>query len=166
MEKRFAVILNIRAGHNLPTSLTNVRQMWLEVVAKDLDGNIIMSTGTVSAKGELFDNVRMFNSEGQTDGFHFAIDPWKVQSFSKHDTIPPKGYRDVFYGLPASKGTPVTVEVKLRFRQADQKVAEKLLGLVPEDIHLDAIYGIKTVPILPIIDMVNKTFTINEAGVF
>lgn len=28
-------VKNIRAGHNLPTSLTNVRQMWLEVTARD-----------------------------------------------------------------------------------------------------------------------------------
>jgi hypothetical protein len=32
---------------------------------------------------------------------HFAVDPWVVTSFSRHDTIPPKGYKDVFYGLNA-----------------------------------------------------------------
>ncbi len=153
---------NIRAGHNLPTSLTNVRQMWLEVTAKDSKGNVLMSSGTVDAKGKISNDVRMFNSEGQHEGFHFAIDPWEVQSFAKHDTIPPKGYKDVFYGLSAPKGMPINLEVKLRYRQADQKVAEKLLGLVPEDIHLEAIYGIKEVPILPIIDMVSKSTTINN----
>ena len=157
-------VKNIRAGHNLPTSLTNVRQMWLEVTAKDANGKVVMTTGTVDAKGKLPENVRMFNSDGQTDNFHFAIDPWEVQSFAKHDTIPPKGFKDVYYGLSAAKGTPLTVEVKLRYRQADQKVAEKLLGLVPDDIHLDAIYGITEVPILPVIDMVTKTVTVNGAG--
>ncbi len=155
-------VRNIRAGHNLPTSLTNVRQMWLEVTAKDSKGNILMTSGTVDANGKISKDVRMFNSEGQHEGFHFAIDPWEVQSFAKHDTIPPKGYRDAFYGLAAPKGTPITFEAKLRYRQADQKVAEKLLGLVPEDIHLDAIYGLKEIPILPIIDMVSKTVTINN----
>ncbi|HYA85590.1 MAG TPA: hypothetical protein VEI57_00790 [Nitrospirota bacterium] len=28
-------VKNIRAGHNLPTSLTNVRHMWLEVTMRD-----------------------------------------------------------------------------------------------------------------------------------
>ena len=31
-------VKNVRAGHNLPTSLTNVREMWLEVTAKDAAG--------------------------------------------------------------------------------------------------------------------------------
>lgn len=155
-------VKNIRAGHNLPTSLTNIRQMWLEVTAKDKDGNVIMTTGTVSKDGELPKDVRLLNSDGQNDGFHFALDPWVIQSFARHDTIPPKGYKDVHYGLSADKGAPVSVEVKLRYRQADQKVAEKLLSHVPDDMHLDAIYGITEVPILPVIDMVDKTFTINN----
>ncbi|PLX50835.1 MAG: cytochrome C [Desulfobulbaceae bacterium] len=155
-------VKNIRAGHNLPTSLTNVRQMWLEVTARDAEGKILMTSGTVDAKGTIAKDVRMFNSEGQHEGLHFAIDPWEVQSFAKHDTIPPKGYKDVFYGLAAAKGAPITFEARLRYRQADQKVAEKLLGLVPDDIHLDAVYGLKEIPILPIIDMATTSVTINN----
>jgi hypothetical protein len=155
-------VKNIRAGHNLPTSLTNIRQMWLEVTARDAKGALLMSSGSMDDQGKLSTDIRIFNSEGQNKGFHFAIDPWEIESFSSHNTIPPKGYRDVFYGLALPKGTPVTLEVKLRYRQADQKIAEKLLGLVPEDIHLDAIYGIKEIPILPVIDMVSKVVTINN----
>ena len=154
-------VKNMRAGHNLPTSLTNIRQMWIEVTAKDAEGKVIMTTGTVDKKGKLPDDVRLLNSDGQDKGLHFALDPWAIQSFSRHDTIPPKGYKDVHYGISTEKGKPVSLEVKLRYRQADQKVAEKLLGVVPGDIHLDAIYGITEVPILPIIDMVTKNVTIN-----
>lgn len=155
-------VKNIRAGHNLPTSLTNIRQMWLEVTARDSSGAVLMSSGSMDSQGKLSQDIRMFNSEGQHEGLHFAIDPWEIESFTRHDTIPPKGYKDVFYGLAAPKGMPITIEVKLRYRQADQKVAEKLLGLVPEDIHLEAIYGIKEVPVLPVVDMVSKSMTINK----
>lgn len=155
-------VKNMRAGHNLPTSLTNIRQMWVEVIARDKDGKVLMTTGTVSDKGELPPDVRLLNSDGQNDGFHFALDPWVIQSFARHDTIPPKGYKDVHYGLSAAKGEPVSLEVKLRYRQADQKVAEKLLSKVPDDIHLDAIYGITEVPVLPVIDMVVKNVTVNN----
>lgn len=98
------------------------------------------------------------------DNMHFALDPWEIVSFSRHDTIPPKGYREVYYGINASDQGPLTLTVKLRFRQATQKVAEKLLSHVPDDIHLDAIYGIKEIPAVPIIDMVKKTVTINPQG--
>jgi len=37
----------------LPTSLTNVRQMWLEITAKDEAGRIIMTSGTLAPDGTL-----------------------------------------------------------------------------------------------------------------
>ena len=46
-------------------------------------------------------------------------------------------------------------------RQADQQVAEKLLGAVPKDIDLEKIYGIKKVPELPVVDMVVRSTTMN-----
>ena len=95
---------------------------------------------------------------------HFAIDPWEIVSFSKHDTIPPKGYRDAHYGLTSDDDGSITLNVKLRFRQANQKVAEKLLSHVPDDMHLDAIYGIQEIPAVPIIDMIDKTVTISPEG--
>uniref|UniRef100_UPI00384C8572 cytochrome c family protein n=1 Tax=Geomonas agri TaxID=2873702 RepID=UPI00384C8572 len=147
-------VKNLRAGHNLPTSLTNVRQMWLEIKAKDDAGRLLLSSGQASADGSLPADARLFNSDGMGDNFHFAVDPWVVTSFSRHDTIPPKGYKDVHYGVPPLKGAKkLNVEVKLRYRQADQKVAEALLKAVPKDIDLEKIYGIKAVPPLPVVDM-------------
>lgn len=156
-------VKNVRAGHNLPTSLTNVRQIWLEVTARDKNGKMIMTTGTVGPRGQLPENARLFNSEGMGKGLHFAIDPWEVIAFSRHETIPPKGYRDVYYGInPPAGGGPVTVEAKLRYRQAEQQVAELILSAVPEDINLEEIYGIKEVPILPVVDMVTASATIES----
>lgn len=155
-------VKNIRAGHNLPTSLTNVRQMWLEVTARDEAGKVVMTSGTLNPDGSLPDTARNFNSDGMGNDFHFAIDPWVVTAFSKHETIPPKGYKDVFYGIhfPADLKN-INLEVKLRFRQADQKVAEALLGAVPKDINLEQIYGLKAVPALPVVDMVVKQATVS-----
>jgi len=156
-------VKNERAGHNLPTSLTNVRQMWLEVTAKDTAGRVLMTSGAIYEKGLLQDNTRVFNSDGMGKDFHFAIDPWVVIAFSRHDTIPPKGYRDVYYGITVQQGVEaVIIEAKLRYRQADQSVAEALLGAVPKDMDLAALYGLKEVPSLPIVDMVSeqRTFSV------
>lgn len=153
-------VKNLRAGHNLPTSLTNIRQMWLEVVARDENGTQLLSTGTINADGTLPENARVFNSDGMGKDFHFAVHPWVVTSFSRHDTIPARGYKDVYFGLAAPPGVKqLSVEVRLRYRQADQKVAESLLAAVPADIDLKAVYGLATVPKLPVIDMVTKQMT-------
>jgi hypothetical protein len=154
-------VRNVRAGHNLPTSLTNVRQMWLEITAKDEKGRVIMTSGTVKPDGTLPENIRLFNSTGMGNDFHFAIDPWVVTAFSRHDTIPPKGYKDVYYGVNVPGGVAkLTVEAKLRYRQADQKVAEALLAAVPQDIDLEKTYGLKAVPPLPVVDMAVKQATL------
>ncbi len=151
-------VKNVRAGHNLPTSLTNVRQLWLEVTAKEASGAVLSSSGGLQVTGSLDPEARMFNSEGMGTDFHFAIDPWDVTAFSRHDTIPPRGYKDVWFGVsPPKKPGMVTVEAKLRYRQADQKVAQKLLHQVPEDISLEKVYGITAVPALPVVDMAVKT---------
>jgi hypothetical protein len=90
--------------------------------------------------------------------FHFAVDPWSVTAFSRHDTIPPRGYKDVYVGVgPVKKPGNVTVEARLRYRQADQKVASKLLSEVPEDINLEAVYGTRYAPALPVVEMAVKT---------
>jgi hypothetical protein len=155
-------VKNVRAGHNLPTSLTNVRQMWLEITAKDERGVVIMTSGALNADGTLPDNTRIFNSDGMGDNFHFAIDPWVVTAFSRHDTIPPKGFKDVYYGVASSPGVKrMAIEVKLRYRQADQQVAEHLLAAVPKDIDLEKMYGLKVVPPLPVVDMVVKQATLS-----
>jgi hypothetical protein len=154
-------IKNVRAGHNLPTSLTNVRQMWLEITAKDEKGKVVMASGAPKSDGTLPENTRLFNSDGMGDDFHFAIDPWVVTAFSRHDTIPPKGYKDVYYGVtPPADIKKLTVEAKLRYRQADQKVAEKVLAAVPKDIDLEKIYGLNAIPPLPVVDMVVKQTTL------
>jgi hypothetical protein len=157
-------VKNVRAGHNLPTSLTNVRQMWLEITMRDEKGKVILSSGLLDKKGNLTPDTRVFNSDGMARDFHFAIDPWVVTSFSRHDTIPPRGYKDVYYGVAPMKNIEhISVDAKLRYRQAGQEEAEALLAAVPADIDLQAIYGLKKVPPLPVVDMVEKKMDINTA---
>jgi len=120
-----------------------------------------MTSGTIDPKGHLTENTRLLNSDGMGKDFHFAVDPWVVTSFSRHDTIPPRGYKDLFYGITAPRGVKkIMVEAKLRYRQADQGIAEALLGAVPGDIDLKAIYGLSAVPPLPVVDMVVKQVSI------
>jgi hypothetical protein len=155
-------VSNLRAGHNLPTSLSNIRQMWLEVTAKDQNGKVVMSSGTILPDGSLAPETRIFNSDGMGNDFHFAVDPWAVTAFSRHETIPPRGFKEVYYGISGLKGAKsLVVDVKLRYRSADQKIAEALLAAAPKDIDLAKEYGLNTVPPLPVVDMVSKHFKVS-----
>jgi hypothetical protein len=156
-------VKNIRAGHNLPTSLTNVREVWLEVTVKDAAGRPVITSGLLDEHGSVEAGTRMFNSDGMGADFHFAIDPWVVTGFTRHDTIPPRGYKDTYFGVgPVKKKGPVTVEARLRYRQADQKVAKKLLQAVPADIELEKTYGITASVTVPVVDMATATASFNS----
>ena len=120
----------------------------------DLAGQPVYASGLIDNNGQIEKYARVFNSDGMGDDFHFAVDPWIITSFSKHDTIPPKGFKDVYFGVPNTASKEIDISVKLRYRQADQKIAEKLLSAVPDDINLKETYGIDKVPTLPIVVMV------------
>ncbi|MDH4164270.1 MAG: multiheme c-type cytochrome [Nitrospirota bacterium] len=150
-------VRNLRAGHNLPTSLTNVRELWLEVTARDATGAVVLSSGGFEGPGMLEPDTRMFNSEGMGSDFHLAIDPWVVTAFSRHDTIPPRGYKDAYFAVgPIKKQGTVTVEARLKYRPASQQVARKILKEVPEDISLENVYGASPMTAVPIVDMAVK----------
>jgi hypothetical protein len=158
-------VKNVRAGHNLPTSLTNVREMWLEVTAKDAGGNLVLSSGGLDKAGSVGPDTRLFNSDGMGKDFHFAIDPWVVTAFSRHDSIPPRGYKDAWFGvLPVKKQGSVTVDARLLYRQAEQKVAGKLLHAVPEGIDLEKTYGITAGVVVPVVEMTRTKASFSSKG--
>ncbi len=61
-DKIIVRILNNGAGHNVPTGLTNVRQVWLKVIVKDIKGKIIYTTGVADKKGYLPADTRFFST--------------------------------------------------------------------------------------------------------
>ncbi|MDU9050550.1 MAG: multiheme c-type cytochrome [Candidatus Electrothrix sp. Rat3] len=158
---------NRRAGHNLPTSLTAVREMWLEVKITDKKtGKVLIESGYLDENGELDGNTHVFNSEGMDMHETFQIDPWKVVSFAKNDLIPPKGYRDINYTIlyPPGEGHELLVHAKLRFRQASQYMAQKLLTNLPDGVDLNEWYGLTEIPTVPVVDMTEQNVTVKSTG--
>ena len=56
------VVSNIGAGHSLPTGLADMRQMWLEIIIQDRDGNRAYETGILDEKNELPDNILIYRT--------------------------------------------------------------------------------------------------------
>lgn len=158
---------NRRAGHNLPTSLTAVREMWLEVKITDQKtGKELIKSGYLDENGELDGNTHVFNSEGMDAHETFQIDPWEVVSFAKNNLIPPKGFRDINYTIlyPSGDERELLVHAKLRFRQASQYMAEKLLTNVPDGVDLTEWYGLTAIPTVPVVDMTEQNITVKTKG--
>lgn len=144
-------VKNERAGHNLPTSLTEVRQVWLEVVVKDDKGRELLRSGTITAENNRPDDSVWFGAHAVDVDGNDTILPWKVAYFTEFNTIPPKGYKYGRYGFTLPEdATKVTVTAKLHYQSFSQDVANLLLG---EDA-----------PRIPVIEMasIERIYDVNE----
>ncbi len=139
---RFRVkVTNVGAGHNLPTSLTEVREMWLDVKVTDAKGQELYRSGALDAAHNLTDGTVRFYTPAVDEKGNHTVKPWEVTRFNYNTTIPPKGYaeRDFAFLVPDDAPGPLAVEVKLRYRSFPQAVANLLLK--------------DQAPVLPIVDM-------------
>lgn len=122
-------VTNERAGHNLPTSLTEVRQVWLEVVVTDDTGRELMRSGTLDDHNRLPRDTVIFNAHAVDANGQDTQLPWEIVRFVDINTIPPKGYKygKYYFNVPPD-AKAITVVAKLHYRSFGQGLADLLLG--------------------------------------
>ena len=137
-------VVNVGAGHNLPTSLTEVRQMWIELLVMDANDNIIYHSGKLDNEGNIDPRAKIFHAKSvDVEGKH-TYKPWEINRFEYNYTIPPKGSNTTGYTflVPQNVKGPLIARATLRYRSYPQSLANLLLG--------------KDTVTLPIVDMVQK----------
>lgn len=141
-------VTNVGAGHNLPTSLTEVRQMWLDVAVSDANGTPLLRSGNLDEQGTIIGDPRIFNAWAvDAQGTH-TVKPWEIARFEYNRTIPPKGAATERFSfvVPPDAAGPVRIKTVLRYRSYPQQVANMLLG--------------KNAPVLPIVDMAQASHSL------
>ncbi|WP_428086551.1 hypothetical protein [Candidatus Thioglobus sp.] len=121
---------NDRAGHNLPTSLTEVRQVWLEVVITNDKERELLRSGTLDKdSNDLPKDTTIFNVTAvDKDGKHTEF-PWEIVRFTTVNTIPPRGYKKTKYSFNVFPDSGhVKVVATLHYRSFSQHLADFLLG--------------------------------------
>jgi hypothetical protein len=124
-------VINDQAGHNVPTGTSFERQMWLEVLVRDLSsGQYIFETGTLDENEDLRDRhsdavqngtvavdtaLKTFGSKAYKNGQETPFF-WEADEV-RHNTIAAFDAQTVEYDLPApaTSGT-LDLTVRLRFR--------------------------------------------------
>ena len=137
-------VTNVGAGHNLPTSLTEVRQMWLDVKVTDTTGTALYHSGALDDNGAIDPQAKLFHAKALDKEGKHTYKPWEINRFEYNSTIPPKGAITTAYTflVPEKVTGPLTVRATLRYRSYPQALANLLLG--------------KDTITLPIVDMVQK----------
>ena len=123
-------VRNVGAGHYLPTGLSEVRELWLEVKVKDAFGRTLMHSGTVDLTGDLDPQARLFNIKLADRDGNPTINVAKADHVLSDTRIPPKGYRLEHFSffVPLSGIVGYTIDARLLYRSAPQSLIDTLLG--------------------------------------
>lgn len=134
-------VTNVGAGHNIPTGLTELRQMWLDITVQDANGKEIFRSGAVDSAGNIDEDAVIFNTRAVDKNGQQTVNPWIIEQIEYNHTIPYQKSSTEKYSFNVPQGTvgPLNIVAKLRYRSYPQTFVNDLLG---EDA-----------PILPITDM-------------
>jgi hypothetical protein len=124
------VVTNVGAGHGLPTSLTELREMWVHLIVKDAGGRIVFESGKPGADGDIPEGTMVFGAHAHGADGKLTYKPWEVTGFLFKRLVPPKGTESETFevGLPKGVKGPLNVEASLYYRRAPPKVARSLIG--------------------------------------
>lgn len=136
---------NKGAGHYLPTGLTDVREMWLDIAVTDASGKEIYRSGALDENGVIDQKAVIYRTVFKDKDGQPTLKPWLAESILSDHRVPPAGSVTENYSvpLPAGASMPLTVKATLRYRTAPQDLVDALME--------------KGTLALPIIDMASAT---------
>jgi len=110
-------VKNVLAGHSVPTGVSDLRELWIEVTGKDTGGHEVYRSGHLDASGRIEPGSQIFHmvlgdEHGQPLTRH---DIWRVKTILKDTRIPADGQQTVTYTLPTAVQH---VSVRLLWRDA------------------------------------------------
>ncbi len=142
--KLVIIVTNSGAGHYLPTGLTDVRQMWLEIVIKDEKKNIIYSTGKLDKDGYITKGAIIYNTVFGDGKGKPVLNISKAREILKDKRIPPKESVREEIVFQKKNIKQLTISVKLLYRSAPQELIDLVFGKGKDILPVITMEQIKT----------------------
>ncbi len=119
-------VTNVMGGHQIPTGVTDLRQLWLEVTALNSSGQTVFKSGTLDAAGNIQAGSSVFHvvlvdAQGQKLERH---DIWRAAKILEDTRIPADGWTIRNFKLPTEARE---VRVRLLWRDVPASFAALVL---------------------------------------
>jgi len=121
-------VTNTGAGHAIPTGLSHVRQIWLEVTVTGPGGKVLFQSGKPDAAGVIGPSAIIYNTVFGDGNGRPVMNVAKARLILKDRRIGPMQSVSESYRLPVIRVRPVAAEVKLWYRIAPQELVDSVLG--------------------------------------
>jgi len=123
-------VTNRAAGHAIPTSITELRQVWIDLRVTDAAGREVFRSGAIDDTGRVDRTAVMYHSILVDEKGEVTYLPWRAVKMVHEKLIPPKETARERYEivLPADAKAPFGVSATLRYRSAPQDVLDQLFG--------------------------------------
>ena len=123
-------VTNVGAGHAIPTSITELRQVWIDLRVTDAAGGEVFRSGAIDADGRVDPGAVMYHAVLVDEKGEVTYLPWRAARMVKEKLIPPKETVVERFAVPLPEGVrgPLAVRAVLRYRSAPQDVMDELFG--------------------------------------
>ena len=123
-------VRNVGAGHSLPTSLVELRRVWVDLVVLDEAGGEIYHSGWRDDSADVGEEVMRFGALAGDAAGQPTYKPWEVTHFLWKRVVPAKGAASDRFRvrIPPGAGNRLTVEARLFYTIAPKFVAEAIMG--------------------------------------
>lgn len=121
-------IKNSGAGHYLPTGLTDVRQMWLEVHITDEKGRELFKSGVPDKDGKIPEGSMIYNTVFGDGKGRPVKNIAKAREVLKDNRIPPLQSVSEKVLFKYDKAKTLNVKINLQYRLAPQEVVDETAG--------------------------------------
>ncbi len=126
--KLTVAVKNKGAGHYLPTGLTHVRQMWLELTVSGRGGATLYRSGGLDPQGRIASGAVIYHTVFGDGKGKPVMNVAKAREILKDKRIEPLKSAVENYTMPRINDKKVTVEVKLWYRILPQEAADAVMG--------------------------------------
>ena len=123
-------VTNSGAGHCIPTSITELRHVWIDLTVTDADGREVFRSGAVDENGKLDPRAVVYTGVLHDKDGKVTYWPWEAVALVSEYLIHPKETKRERYrvDVPADAPAPFSVAAVLRYRSAPQDVLDQLFG--------------------------------------